>query len=189
MRNKIRNRAVTLVEVSIGVVISSLLIIGLMNIFRAGMSGSSKGMAHQENMETASILMSQIEYDLLRSYNITYPDNGTEEDGAKWDMHYGNTSSNKASVDYSFENNCVARKITVYNDDGSIGRSDKTYFGRDRKIDLKFLHLVFEVGSGKSSKKRHGMWVELTVSSKDNRNGGNNEPFTLKRLIVVRKHI
>ena len=185
-RNK---RALTLVEISIGIVITSIIIIVIMNVFKAGMTGSSKGMAHQENMETASILMSQIEYDLLRSYSISYPQNGSEEDGAKWDFYYGGSESNKASVDYSFENNAVARKVTSYKDDGSSGKVEKTYFARDRKVDLKFLHLVFEVGSGKVSKKRHGMWVELTVSSKDNRNGGNNEPFTLNRLIIVRKHI
>ena len=185
-RNK---RAFTLVEISIGIIIASLLIIGLMSLFRAGMKGSSKGMAHQENMETASILMSQIEYDLLRSYSISYPQNGSEEDGAKWDFYYGNSDSSKASVDYSYENNAIARKVTMYNLDGSSGREEKTYFARGHKVDLRFLHLVFEVGSQNISKKRHGMWVELTVSSKDNRNGGNNEPFTLKRLIIVRKQI
>jgi hypothetical protein len=182
-------RALTLVEVSIGVVITSFIIIALMNVFRVGMKGSSKGMAHQENMETASILMSQIEYDLMRSYSITYPQNGSEEDGAKWDFYYGNSDSSKASVDYSFENNAIARKVTSYKTDGTSGKVEKFYFAKNHKVDLKFMHAVFEVGTPKTPKKRHGMWVELTVSSKDNRNGGDNEPFTLKRLIIIRKQI
>ena len=183
-RNK---RAFTIVEILIGLLIASLLIVGLMNLFHVGIKGSSKGMAHLENMETAFILMSQIEYDLLRSYNITDPQNNSEDNGAKWDFWYGNSDSNKASVDYSYENGAIARKVTLYKLDGKIGDIEKSYFCKGYNVDLKFMHLVFEIGSSKYSKKRHGMWVELTVSSKDNRNGGKNEPFTLKRLIIVHK--
>jgi type II secretory pathway component PulJ len=180
-------RAFTIVEILIGVFIASLIIVGLMNLFNVGIKGSSKGMAHLENMETAYILMSQIEYDLLRSYNITDPQSGSEDNGAKWDFWYGNSDSNKASVDYSYENDAIARKVTIYKLDGNIGNIEKTYFCKGYKVDLKFLHHVFEISSSKFSKKRHGMWVELTVASKDNRNGGKNEPFTLKRLIIVHK--
>ncbi|MBR4328801.1 MAG: prepilin-type N-terminal cleavage/methylation domain-containing protein [Candidatus Riflebacteria bacterium] len=184
---KKNKKAFTLVEILICILIASLIMVGLMNLFQVGIKGSSKGLAHLENMETAFILMSQIEYDLLRAYNITDPQNGSEDNGAKWDFWYGNSDSNKASVDYSYENNAIARKVTLYNLNGSIGGNEKTYFCKGYNVDLKFLHLVFEVGSSDFSKKRHGMWVELTVSSKDNRNGGNNEPFTLKRLIIVHK--
>lgn len=185
-RNK---KAFTLVEILIGISIASILIIALMNLFQIGMRGSSKGMAHLENMETAYILMSQIEYDLLRCYSITYPQNDNEESEAKWDFYNGNSDSNKASVDYSYENNAIARKVTLYNTDGSIGDIEKSYFCKGYNFDLSFSHFVFDVGSQNFPKKRHGMWVELTVFSNDNRNGGDNEAFTLQRLIIVRKKI
>ena len=182
-------KAFTLVEILVGISIASIVIIALMNLFQIGMRGSSKGMAHLENMETAFILMTQIEYDLLRAYSINYPQNDAEEDGAKWDFYYGNSDSNKASVDYSYENNAIARKVTIYNTDGSSGDIEKSYFCEGYNVDLSFSHFVFDVGSPNNPKKRHGMWVELTVFSNDNRNGGDNEPFTLQRLIMVRKKI
>ena len=46
MKNSDR-KAVTLVEISIGIITSGLILAALMNLFSSGMKGSTKGLAHQ----------------------------------------------------------------------------------------------------------------------------------------------
>lgn len=185
----INKKAVTLVEISIGVILSALLIVGIMNLFSSGMKGSVKGMAHQANMETASILMSQIEYDLLRCVKISQPEANLEEDFDKaiWEF-FNVVSGNReyATVTYTrLENGMgVEREVKP-----SSGKPFRTVFAKDRKVELSFKHVKANLGSQEVPIYRHGMLVGLTVSSKDNRNSGNNEPFTLKRLIIIRNQI
>ena len=185
----INKKAVTLVEISIGVILSALLIVGIMNLFGSGMKGSVKGMAHQANMETASILMSQIEYDLLRCVNISQPEANLDEDFDKAIWELFNVVSGKreyATVTYTrLENGMgVEREVKASN-----GKFYRNVFAKDRKVELSFRHLRANIGSQEVPVYKHGMLVGLTVSSKDNRNSGNNEPFTLKRIIIVRNQI
>ena len=184
MRKK--KNAVTLVEVIVVVALSSMIIIALMNLFSSGMKGSAKGLAHQANMESASIIMSQIEYDLLRATSISKPEPNINEDfeTAIWDFYYGASGSGKPStVTYSkmHDGTGILRQVKM---DG--GKTQNTNFGKLQKVDIKFKHFRFNTGSQDFPIHKHAMLVEVTVSSKDNIRGGTNEPFTLRRLIVVR---
>ncbi|MDD2623700.1 MAG: type II secretion system protein, partial [Candidatus Riflebacteria bacterium] len=79
-------KGLTLIEICIGVVIVSLLMVTVMKLLGTGMSGSQKGLSHLANMEAASILMSQIEYDLMRAYELTDPPVGEKSISARWKM-------------------------------------------------------------------------------------------------------
>ncbi len=182
-----KRKAVTIIEVTVVVVLSSIIFLAIMNLFSSGMKGSAKGLAHQANMESASILMSQIEYDLLRATKISEPDPRINEDFDKaiWEFNNGTSNPEKpATVTYSKIDNGnggVCREVKM---DG--GKVQKTIFVKAQKVDLKFRRFIFNTSSTEYPQYKDSMLVEVTVSSKDNIRGGTNESFTLKRLIVVR---
>ena len=64
-------RAVSMVELTIAVVLTSLIVSGLMVLYTTGLRSSSKGLDHLNNMNDAAILMSRIEYDLLKAVDVS----------------------------------------------------------------------------------------------------------------------
>lgn len=184
-----KKSAVTLIEIIIVVILSSVIILAVMNLFSSGMKGSAKGLAHQANMESASIIMSQIEYDLLRAVSFSKPDPGVNEDSniAIWDFCYGTSNSdNPSTVTYSQTNDGLGVSREVKMPDGKV---QKTILAKSQKVNLIFKQFNFNTGSKKYPVYKQGMLVEVTVSSKDNKKVGTNESFSLKRLIVVRTSI
>ena len=119
------SKAFTLVEVIIGVVLTAVLLIGVMNIFSSGMKGSTKGLAHQANMETASILMAQIEYDLLRAYLIKSPDNKTKDDAASWVFNQEDSSGKPLAVVVNYTKNAegIVRNVVSEKDNSQISNN------------------------------------------------------------------
>lgn len=185
-----RRKAVTLVEVVICVVLFAMLIAGLMRVFSSGMKTSVKGLAHQANMETASIIMSQIEYDLLRATNILQPDINLSEDFDKaiWNFYYGDSEINSpATVTYARLDNGVgvSREVKL-----ADGKTMSNIFARDQKVELSFKNLRINNGSTDVPLYKHAMLVKLTVSTRDSKKVGTNpeEAFSLSRLIIVRGH-
>ena len=182
-------KAVTLVEISIGAIIFALLMAGIMRVFSSGMKGSTKVLAHQAKMEAASILMSQIEYDLLRSTEILDPDKNTQDNTARWNFYYAASGKGTpVTVRYSANPTDGATRFV----DLGNGKTQNTVLARGHKVDLKFIY--FQATSapseyyelGKKYQKKDVMWVEVTVSTKHDKKVGENESITLKRLIVVR---
>ena len=182
-----KRKAVTLIEVIIVVGFSSMLILAVMKLFSSGMKGSAKGLAHQANMESASIIMSHIEYDLLRAVNISKPESGANEnfDTAIWDFNSGN-SDKLSTVTYSRMSDGIGMCREVKTDGGKV---QKTVLAKAQKVDLSFKHFTFNTGSKKYPIYKEAMLVEVTVSSRDSMRGGTNEFFTLRRLIVVKTPI
>ena len=186
----IKKKAVTLVEITIGVVLSALLLVGIMNLFSSGMKGSVKGLAHQANMEAASILMSQIEYDLLRGVSISQPEANLEEnfDRAIWDFYYIASGKREfATVTYTRLGNGIGVEREVK---PSSGKPFKVVLAKDKKVELSFKHIKINAGNKEVPVYKHGMLVKLTVSSKDSKKVGVNseESFSLSRLIMSRGH-
>ncbi len=66
-------RGVTLIEVVVGLLIGSLLLLSLSRIFSEGFRISQKGSSHLTNMQAASILMAQIEQDLSAALLVEFP--------------------------------------------------------------------------------------------------------------------
>lgn len=174
---KNNRKAVTLIEVSIGIVLSALLLGGVLNLFTSGMKGSAKGLTHQDNMETAYILMTQIEYDLLRATKIESPGWDQKDDAARWF--------------FQDSENGVAKEIPViYSNNGTDGiirdiDGKKMYYAKGHPVELRFTHFAVDTGLGKESDllvEKHGMWVELIVYSKSKK-----ESFKMNRLIVIRR--
>ncbi len=177
-----KTRAVTLIEVIIGIVLSALIIIGVLNIFSSGLKGSTKGLAHQANMETASILMAQIEYDLLRATSIKSPDKNTSDDSASWKLYYAASGKGyPVTVTYSKGSDGIIRNVVDEKENKTISNN---VFAKGHNTKINFLHLKYKVGNDKKIQKQ-GMWVELTVSSKEKKTG-DIETFTLNRLIMIR---
>ena len=185
----IKKKAVTLVEVVIGVVLSAVLIVVIMNLFSSGMKGSVKGLAHQANMETASIIMSQIEYDLLKSTEILEPDKSQKSNTARWTL-YDDASGELAPKTVKYSANAsdgVTRSIEFAN-----GKKQNMVLGKGHKVELNFIY--FQATSapsefyelGRKYQRKNAMWVEIRVSTKYDKKIGENESIELKRLIVVR---
>ncbi len=186
---KCKKKAVTLIEIIIVVAISSIIILAVMNLFSSGMKGSAKGLAHQANMESASIIMSQIEYDLLRATTFLKPESGVNNDfdSASWEFNYKASTSDKPSiVTYTKINDGLGVCREIKMPDGKV---QKTTLAKSQKVNLIFKRFTFDTSSTKYPVYKQAMLVEVTVSSKDNIRGGTNESFTLKRFIVVRSSI
>ncbi len=183
---KQKRNAFTLVEILIGVVISVVLLAGILNLFYSGLKGSAKTLTLQDNMETANLLMAQIEHDLSQATDIVIPDGNQENVGsAQWVYDSKGIGCVQYTYDYVIgSRDGVYRKVKGNNIDVD------NIIGRGHLIDLKFRH--FAVDADKDQKgnlitEKHGMWVELTVYSKDDKN--EKDSFTIKRLIAIKKPI
>lgn len=168
-----RRCGVTLVEICVGVLILSLVMTGVMRMFAGGLKGSSKGMAHLTNMQTAAIIMAQIEYDLLRAVEINDPAVNAVETAARWQFVGEDGSS--SSVIYNLLPDGLERQ-----ENNSISGQKKHVFGKGLNLKLQFRQLEFVNGSEKKIKK--GMWVDLKVASDKER----NEEFNLKRMVICK---
>ncbi|MDD3147820.1 MAG: type II secretion system protein [Candidatus Riflebacteria bacterium] len=166
-------RGITLIEVSIGVFIISILMAAVMNLFGAGMRGSTKGMAHLTNMEAAAILMSQIEYDLLRAVKLLDPSPGDSDKVARWEILTGNGNG---TIIYNLVDNGIERKL-----DGGTG-DQKYVYCKGLDVKLAFRHVTFAATPG--SPEKAGMWVEVSVATP--KKIGSSEEFKMKRLILCR---
>ena len=183
---KYRQKAFTLIEISIGIIISALLLAGIMRVFSSGMKGSTKGMAYQANMEAATILMAQIEYDLSKAVLINYPagakDASDKQNQAQWQFH--KEPEGIATVTYQIVDGCITRDVALPN-----GKNLKSVFGQELKSDIKFLHFAVNSGTSDFEVLKHAMWVELKVETKNVKNVGQNESIELDRLIVIRSQL
>ena len=183
---KSKNKAFTLVEVLVCVVLSVIIIISLMNLFGSGLKGSAKSLSMQDNMEAANILMAQIEFDLLKATEINIPEwNKGSVGSAQW---VSNSESSTGSVLYSYDYVAGSKEGVHRKVSGDKVNIDQ-YLARNHFIDLKFTHFALDINKNQDNEiisERHGIWVEITVSSKDK---DDKEAFTLKRLISVKKPI
>ncbi|HNX75875.1 MAG TPA: prepilin-type N-terminal cleavage/methylation domain-containing protein [Candidatus Rifleibacterium sp.] len=170
---KQRQQGVTLIEVAIGSFIISLLMASVMNLFGAGMRGSTKGMAHLTNMEAAAVLMSQIEYDLLRAVKLLDPAPGASDKVARWEIL---TDSGNGTIIYNLLDNGIEREFDGTSDD------NKHIYCKGLDVKLAFSHVTFAASPGAGNKA--GMWVEISVATP--KKGGSSEEFKMKRLILCR---
>lgn len=184
-------KAFSLVEITVGVIIAAVLLTVLMKLLTSGMKGSTKGIAHQANVEAASILMSQIEYDLLRASEIESPETNGSDTTAKWKFYYAASGSGKP-VTVTYDTSAGGGVNRTVNVDGKLQNS---ILAKGHDVKLTFTHFMATPAAKKYSElgakylRRHGMWVELTVSTKHDKKVGEKETFTLRRLIVVRSHM
>ena len=181
-----RDKAVTLAEILVVIALSVLLFIGLMNLFGSGLKGSAKALTIQDNMEAANILMSQIELDLLRATDILDPGNNQESNcSARW-IHDSKSEGGSIQYIYDYQSGSqegVLRKVTGSN------VNIENRFAKNHLIDLKFKHFAIETDRDEKGKliiEQHGMWIELTVYSKDK---NDKDSFTLKRLVPIKQPI
>ena len=170
-------KALTIVEITIGVLISSVLLIVVLNLFSSGMKNSSKTLTHQDNMEAANILMSQIECDLQRATEIKHPGWNDSDNVANWVFQNKNVN-----ITYTYDGATGLEGIRrIVNDNG---KSMNTIFSKGHPVKIKFTHYAkptsIEKGNIKNYEK-HGMWVEVVVGTKNS----DIASFTLKRLITI----
>ena len=176
---KIKKKAITLVELSVSVVLAFILLSVILKIFSSGMKESASALTHQDNMETANILMSQIEYDLNRATEIISPKKYEKDSSAQWMFHskssLGNITFTYNHIDNSSEG--VHRLV--------IGKDIKEdhYFAKGHPVKLHFTHIVVNSEDSKDNTltDNHGMWVELDVGSQKN----DVATYSAKRLIVI----
>ena len=172
-------KAITLIEMSIAIVFAFILLAGVLKIFSSGMKGSAKALTHQDNMETANILMSQIEYDLIKATEIQIPACNEKSKNAQWSFKT-KSSLGDISFSYDYVQNSTDGVHRIVN--GNDIKEDN-YFARGHPINLQFTHIVVysDDSNENTITENHGMWVELDVGSQK----GDVATYTLKRLIVM----
>lgn len=168
-----KSAGITLVEICVGVLILSLVMTAVMRMFAGGLKGSKQGMAHLTNMQTAAIIMAQIEYDLLRAIKIDDPAVNAVETAARW--QFIREDGSNSTVIYNLLPDGLER-----HENNSISGVNKHIFGKGLNLKLQFRHLEFNIVAEK--KVKESMWIELKVASdKDS-----SEEFILRRLITCR---
>lgn len=175
MKQGNNRRGITLIEITVGVLIIGVIFAVVFNIFGVGLRGSHKGMAHLTIMEGAAILLSQIEYDLLRAYALTDPADGAADKDARWEI-FTDDSSGKGIVMYNLLNDGIERTLEIG------GTANKHVYCRGLKVGLKFHHI--SLPDTESSVRKVGMWVELSVATPEK--FGTAEQFSMKRLIICK---
>lgn len=165
--------AITLVEICIGVVILSIVMAVVMNMFVSGIKGTNKGRAHLTNMQTAAIIMANIEYDLLRATKISDPVINIQEKEGRWEF------VSKDGVVHTVMYQSLPNGIIREEQNGITGKKTNV-FGKGLNFHLHFRHLAFVDPIKQVTKK--GMWVELKVSS----NKSDDEEFTINRIITCK---
>lgn len=66
-----KSRGFTLVEVTISVLLAAIIMGGVFSLLSSGMKTSSKGSAHLANVQSAGLLMAQIEDDAARTLDLS----------------------------------------------------------------------------------------------------------------------
>jgi len=173
VHEKMRRKGVTLVEICIGVVILSLVMTGVMRMFAGGIRGSQQGMAHLTNMQTAAIIIAQVEYDLMRATELNDPPVNTTETAARWKIKSEDGSS--STVIYNLLPDGLERQ-----ENNSTSGDKKHVFGKGLNLKLQFRHLEFVITGEK--KKKEGMLIDLKVASDKN----SNEEFHIRRMVVAK---
>ncbi|MFZ5951918.1 MAG: type IV pilus modification PilV family protein [Candidatus Rifleibacteriota bacterium] len=165
---------ITLVEVAIGAVLVSLMIAGLMNFFSFGLRGSKKGMENLTNMGEASILMSQIELDLMRGRQLISPSPGDSSTAAEWRLERIDDSET-STVSYRQLSKGVERT------EKGGAEQEKYVFCRDRNVNISFDHLSLK--DLPEEIDRTAVLVALSVSGSPDGKAPSEE-FRMIRLIT-----
>lgn len=173
--NLVKRKGITLVEMVLGLIIISIIFVVVFNVFSIGLRGSNKGMAHLTIMEGAAILLSQIEYDLLRASVVKDPAAGASDKDARWEILLDD-SSGKGIIMYNLLDEGIERTI----DAG--GKQHKYIYCRGLKVALKFQHVTLPDPA--NAQQKVGMWVELNVEAPEK--FATEEKFSMKRLIICK---
>lgn len=173
MRIANTKKAITLIEICIGLIILSLVMAAVMNMFAGGLKGSKKGMAHLANMQTASIVMAQIEYDILRATKIIDPAINSKDNAARWE--FKNKDGIVNTVIYNLLPNGIERQ-----EFNSVAGKKTHIFGKGISLKIQFRHLEFSDPIKKEIKE--GILVELEAATKKS----NKEKFKLKRMVTCK---
>lgn len=174
MKKCLNHKGITLVELSVGAVVVGLLIVALMNFFSFGLSGSRRGMESLTNMGEASILMSQIELDLMRARRMLEPSSGDSATAAKWEVGLSTTGAT-GIVSYRMTDKGIERT------EQSGAEMEQFLFCRGRKVTLSFDHLILKDLPEKIDKTAVLVAVFVGNSPDDKRS---SEEFRLIRLIT-----
>ncbi len=176
MMNRLFKRSgITLAEMAIGLAIVSIIFAVVFNVFSIGLRGSNKGMAHLTIMEGAAILLSQIEYDLLRASVVKDPVAGASDKDARWEILLDDASG-KGIIMYNLLDEGIQRTIDA------DGKQHKYIYCRGLKVGLKFQHVVLPDPA--NAQQKVGMWVELNVEAPEK--FATEEKFSMKRLIICK---
>lgn len=175
-----KKKAFSLVEITIGVLIFSIMLIVVMNVFSSGMKGSRIALTHQDNMEVANLLMAQIEYDLLKTTKIEYPKRNETKSEAQFKFEGEDGKTITFSYDMT-DNGIDGVHRNVFENNSSLDY----YFAKGHTINIKFTHFAVDAGGGSNNdllSDKHGIWIDLEVGDPKE----SVASFTMNKLIVVR---
>ena len=174
----IAKKAITLVEMSVAIILAFVLLASLLNIFSSGIKESTNALTHQDNMETANILMSQIEYDLNKATEIKNPTRNLDSDSGEW-LFTSKSSLGDMSFSYDYIPDVGVHRVVK----GNNNYREDNFFANGHPVNLKFTHIVVNSDDKNDNivQDKHAMWVELVVGSQKN----DVASFSIKRLVVL----
>lgn len=168
--------AVSMVELTIAVVLTSLIISGLMMLYTTGLKGSRKGLDHLDNMNAAAILMSRIEYDFMKAVAVNEPEIGKSANGSTWKI-LTDVAGSFGTIEYQMVPEGILRRET-------IGGNPQSYiFCRGKRATISFDRLSLDAEATNDGK--NAFIVALNVADAKIEATGDEE-FEIIRLIFWR---
>lgn len=127
-----KRRAFTLVEITISVLLGSIIIIALTRLLSKGMEQSTKGTAHLTNVQSTALLLSQIEDDIQRAVDLSGMSAGSEEVSAVMEI-LEDSATGLTQTSVTYERNPSSQGLTRKRVPKS-GPSDEHTFCRDLMV-------------------------------------------------------
>ena len=173
---KLKKQAFTVIEITIGVLLFSVILIGILNLFSSGMKGSARNLTHQDNMEAANLLMNQIELDLSKATEICSPEN-------EWKSVINENNTNKIDISYKYIPHSANPNDGIDRIFKNKNKETESHLAKGHPVKLEFTHYASSTVENDTFVEKHAMWVELEVGSQNN----DVASFSINKLIVFRK--
>ncbi len=173
-----RRRAFTLIEVAIGVLVGSIVILAATKLLSGGLRSSTKGSSHLSIIQATSILMTQLDEDLKRAVVIDFPALNAKDPTARIEILERTSAGVLATSTITYQAGPSGTGI-IRRHDPTGGTAGEHEYCRGFPVVPAFAHVGLPGN-------RIGFWVKLNTSTIKDMDGVEN--FVLERLLACPNH-
>lgn len=168
-----QRRAVTLVEITIGILIGSIVVLVATKLLSGGLRSSTKGSSHLSIIQATSILMSQLDEDMKRTMVIDFPTLNGKDVTTRLEVLERNAAGKLATATVTYQAGPQGTGIVRRHDQGG-GTPSEHIFCRGFRVTPTFCHVGLP-------QNRVGFWAKLDTSTIKDADGVEN--FVVERLL------
>ena len=169
---KRRQKGFTMIELTMAILLASIILVAVSRMFSGGLKSSVKGSAHLNNIQTSSVFLGQLEMDLKKTSDIVFPANeeGDPSENIKLEILEDAPAGGLATASVIFSLTESGEGVKRMQDSG--GDQSEHIFCRGLKVNLGFRRIELPNG-------QLGLLVKLRT-----KNPRGPEEFTIERFIL-----